>query len=106
MQSAPTINLRDQRYQVFLTASAERFGHEHVTRHRVRNLSSGGACIDRASEFQPGETLVIGIGSLVEVAAQVRWVRGGLAGLKFTQTIDISKALGNAIIPPKALLGS
>ncbi|MCP3732502.1 PilZ domain-containing protein [Sphingomonas sp. MG17] len=105
MQTAPTINLRDQRYQVFLTASAERFGQDHVTRHRVRNLSSDGACIDRASECRPNETLVISIGSLVEVAAQVRWVRGGLAGLKFIQAIDIGKALGNAAIPPKAHFG-
>jgi hypothetical protein len=71
----------------------------------VRNLSADGACIDRADLFCAGETLVVTIGSIEEVAAQVRWTRSGLAGLKFTQPIDIGKALEKAAIRPKSHFG-
>ncbi|WP_367305076.1 PilZ domain-containing protein [Sphingomonas tagetis] len=101
METASPVTARAQRYNVFLTATSERFGEQQVTRHRMRNLSAEGACIDTADMFRPNETLLVGIGTLAEVIAQVRWVRAGLAGLKFTHTIDINRALGKAAIPPK-----
>jgi hypothetical protein len=96
---------RAQRYNVFLTATAERFGQQQVTRHRVRNLSSDGACIDSAGVFCLGQTLIISVGSLAEVSAQVRWARNGLAGLQFMQPVEVGRALGKAAIPPKSQFG-
>ncbi|MBN2973335.1 PilZ domain-containing protein [Roseomonas aeriglobus] len=86
---------------MFLSATAERFGRAATTMHRVRNLSTAGACIDACDTFRVGETLVIGIGTLSEVGAQVRWAKDGLIGLQFVVPIETASALARTAKPPQ-----
>lgn len=83
---------RDMRESVFLTGIVTRFGQEEPTRHRVRNLSAHGACVDRASMLRPGQTVLVDVGVLEEVGATVAWVAGDLAGLKFAHAIRLESA--------------
>ena len=92
---------RAPRHSVFLMATVERFGKFETTKHRVRNLSTTGVCVDHKGEFKVGATIVVTVGDLVAVGAQVRWVDGSLAGLQFAHEIEIAKALGNAVVPPR-----
>ena len=54
MSGLPIRTPRAQRHRVLLSAVAERFGKAEESRHRVRNLSASGGCIDRAGEFSKG----------------------------------------------------
>ena len=92
---------REPRHSVILSAIVEHFGRGGITRHRVRNLSTGGARIDNASDMQAGVTVLVTVGSLRSVGATVVWVKDGLAGLKFTHSIDIEQARANAVIAPR-----
>lgn len=83
---------REARESVFLSALVTRFGAAAPTRHRVRNLSASGACIDQADVLRQGQTIVVDVGQLAEVGATVRWVDGGLAGLQFAQQIRMDAA--------------
>lgn len=94
--------LREPRHCVLLSATVERFGKVRTTVHRVRNLSSAGACIASASEFRRGETLVISVGALHAVPGTVKWVDRDLAGLMFATPIDLAAARAKAAIKPKA----
>lgn len=85
-------NLREARESVFLSGMVTRFGQPAATRHRVRNLSPNGACIDSADMLRQGQTVLIDVGVLAEVGATVAWVKSGLAGLKFAHPIDIGAA--------------
>lgn len=62
---------REARESVFLTAVVTRFCQPKPTRHRVRNLSSRGACIDQAAMLRTGQTVVIDVGTLAEVGATI-----------------------------------
>ena len=83
---------REARESVFLNAVVTQFGQPEPTRHRVRNLSSGGACIDQASMMRQRQTVLIDVGTLEEVGATIAWVMGDLAGLKFAHPIPIGSA--------------
>lgn len=83
---------REARESVFLSALVTRFGQSGASKHRVRNLSPNGACIDGADAMRQGQTVLIDVGLLEEVGATVRWVAGGLAGLKFAHPIRIDSA--------------
>lgn len=83
---------REQRESVFLSASVTRFGEPLPTRHRVRNLSINGACIDQAAMLRQRQTILIDVGVLAEVGATIMWVVGDLAGLKFAHPIAIGSA--------------
>jgi acyl-CoA hydrolase len=84
-----------------LVATTERFGKQATTEHRVRNLSEDGACVHGGSIFRVGETLVVTVGNLMAIGAEVRWVMDDVAGMKFTRPIQIADALGKAARPPK-----
>lgn len=83
---------REARESVFLSAAVTRFGGGAPTRHRVRNVSPNGACVDGADSLRQGQTVVIDVGQLAEVGATVRWVKAGMAGLKFAHPISIDAA--------------
>ena len=83
---------REARESVFLSALVTRFGAVEPTRYRVRNLSASGACIDQAEVLRQGQTIVVDVGQLAEVGATVRWVKAGLAGLRFAQQIHTDAA--------------
>lgn len=77
---------------MFLSAVVTGFGRASPSKHRVRNVSSNGACIDQAEALRPGQTVVVDIGMLEAVGATVKWVEGALAGLKFAHPIRIDAA--------------
>lgn len=83
---------RESRESVFLSGLVTGFGQSAPTRHRVRNLSPNGACIDGAGALKQGQTVLIDVGVLAEVGATVAWVDGGMAGLKFAHPIEIGAA--------------
>lgn len=83
---------REARESVFLSAVITCFGQGSPTKHRVRNLSPNGACVDQAEPLRPGQTVLIDVGTLEEVGAVVRWKRDSLAGLKFAHAIPIDAA--------------
>lgn len=83
---------REPRESVFLSGLVTRFGQGAPTKHRVRNLSPDGACLDQAEPLRQGQTILLDVGVLAEVGATVVWVNGNLAGLKFAHRIDIGAA--------------
>ena len=84
-----------------LSATVERFGGGAPTKHRVRDLSSGGVRIDQAEALKAGATVLISVGVLEAVGATVRWVADGSAGLAFAERIDPEQARMRAAIAPR-----
>ncbi|MBZ9649982.1 PilZ domain-containing protein [Sphingobium sp. 3R8] len=80
------------RVSVFLLASASGFEHGEPSRHRVRNISSGGVCVDGAEHLRVGQTLMLDIGRLEEIVATVAWTENGLAGMRFAEEIELGDA--------------
>ena len=101
MSNLPAHFPRAPRYSVMLMATTERLGRQATTEHRVSNLSEDGVCVQRGGIFRAGETLILTVGNLMAVGAQVQWVLNGCAGMQFTQSISIDDALGKAARPPK-----
>lgn len=93
---------RAPRDSVMLSALIERFGGGAPTRHRVRDLSSGGVRIDQAAALPVGATVLVTIGSLEAVGATVAWVKGEAAGLKFAAPIEPADARAKAAVAPRA----
>lgn len=60
--------------------------------HRARNLSSEGVCIEQPDELMPGTKLILSIGLVERIHAEVMWARGGFAGLRFAAPIDLALA--------------
>ena len=87
---------RESRESVFLSATVTQFGQAAPSKHRVRNLSANGACIDQAAALKAGQTVLLEVGTLEEVGATVRWVTGDLAGLQFAHAIALTDAKARA----------
>ena len=64
--------LREARESVFLSAVVTCFGHSAPTKHRVRNVSARGACIDQADALRAGHMVLVTVGLLEEVGATVQ----------------------------------
>ncbi|MBR0551961.1 PilZ domain-containing protein [Stakelama marina] len=94
---------REIRHNVFLSALVERFGAKETSKHRVRNISRNGACIDTAQAFKRGETVLITVGDLECVGSTVRWIEGSRAGVQFAMAIDISSATAKTVIRSEAM---
>jgi hypothetical protein len=92
---------RAPRDSVMLSALVERFGSGAPTRHRVRDLSSGGVRIDQAAALPVGATVLVTVGALEAVGATVAWVKDGAAGLKFATPIDPAEARAKAAVAPR-----
>lgn len=59
---------------------------------RVRNLSPHGACIEHNGDLEAGMTVMLHMGSMPDLVATVRWVSERLAGLRFSELIDLDEA--------------
>lgn len=94
---------RAPRANVLLGAQISGFGGGARTRHRVRDLSSGGARVDNAGSLRIGTTVLVSVGVLEEVGATVVWVKGDMAGLRFAEAIDPDAARSKTIISAGAL---
>ncbi len=75
--------------------------------HRVTNISETGLCIVQAGALDVGSVVVVTIGQVEQVPADIVWVRAGLAGLKFHTPIDVARArlrraAGQAAAAPSA----
>lgn len=89
-----------------LSAHVFRMGHAAPSQHRVTNISETGVCLSQGDMMAPGSVVVLSIGQHVNVAADVKWVRGTQAGLAFHAPIDLATArlrrTGSGMIPPVA----
>ncbi|WP_242154634.1 PilZ domain-containing protein [Sphingomonas sp. BAUL-RG-20F-R05-02] len=93
---------RDTRNSVMLSAIVEGFGGGKQTKHRVRDLSAGGARIDQAGALRKGATVLVSVGALQAVAATVVWVENGLAGLQFAKPVLPDDARAKTAIAPRS----
>ena len=98
---------RATRTSVMLSADVFRVNHDRSSQHRVTNISVTGVCLAQAGDLVSGTVVVVAIGSIAPTAADVVWVRSGLAGLAFQKPIDVSearrrRAAGNTLRPPAA----
>jgi hypothetical protein len=91
---------RQPRQNVLLGAEIRGFGPGAPTKHRIRDLSSTGARIDRAGSLKAGSTVLVSVGVLEQVGATVIWVRDDMAGLQFAESIDPDAARSKAIVAP------
>jgi hypothetical protein len=91
---------RQPRQNVLLGAEISGFGGGTPTKHRVRDLSSTGARVDRAGSLKVGSTVLVSVGVLDQVGATVVWVREDTAGLKFAEPIDPEAARSKALVAP------
>ena len=89
---AAELKPREARESVYLSAVVTHFGATEPTRHRVRNLSDHGVCIDQAGALRKGQTVLIDVGEIEELGATVQWVAGGVAGLKLAHAIQRTSA--------------
>lgn len=92
---------RVARQNVFLSATLERFGSSVPTKHRVRDLSSGGMRIDQVDRLTPGATVLVTVGLLEAVGATVVWVQDGWAGLRFAANVSTDEARAKSAVAPK-----
>lgn len=91
---------RVPRKSVMLVATIEHTGTGLTTKHRVRDISSGGLRADNASRIEHGATVMISVGALEAVAATVKWVHDGWAGVAFVTPINPEVARQKAAIAP------
>lgn len=91
---------RQPRQNVLLGAEICSFGGGTPSKHRVRDLSSTGARVDRAGSLKLGATVLVSVGLLEQVGATVVWVKGDSAGLKFAEAINPDAARSKAIVAP------
>jgi hypothetical protein len=91
---------RQPRQNVLLGAEISGFGGGAPTKHRVRDLSSTGARVDRAGALKAGSTVLVSVGVLEQVGATVVWVKDDMAGLKFAEPIDPEAARSKTLVAP------
>ena len=102
-----TILGRATRTSVMLSADVFQAGRPGSTAHRVTNISETGMCVVQPPGLTPGNVVVLAIGRVEHVIADVVWVRAGLAGLRFHEPVDLALAktrrlAGHVIAPPSA----
>lgn len=101
----PEKTKRLPRASVLLAATITTFGLDSSSTHRVRDLSRGGVRIDNPEPLQIGATVLVSVGELNAVSAQVMWIRDGFAGLAFGEEIDLEQARARAVVVPKKTRG-
>jgi hypothetical protein len=85
--AAPT---RKKRAGVILRAAIELDGV--TVERRVRNLSEHGACVDNEGDLVAGTQVVVTMGQLERLSAEVVWAESKLAGLSFRRALDLEAA--------------
>ena len=83
---------RATRTSVMLSAEIFRVDRPGGSQHRVTNISETGLCIAQPGDLTVGSVVVVAIGRIEQVAADVVWTRTGLAGLRFQKPIDVAEA--------------
>lgn len=95
---------RTQRHHVLLGAEIAYADGSTPTKHRIKDLSTTGALVDRAGELVPASLLLITVGRLEAIGATVIWVKDDVAGIQFIKPIDPdaarSKSLVSSVTPP------
>ena len=91
---------RRRRTQVMLGAEVTAAGGVRA-KHRIKDLSETGARIDSAATLKVGEIILISVGDLEAINAEVIWTSGNAAGIRFGQPIDLTKARAKTIVAPK-----
>ncbi len=96
-------SIREKRNSVIVRAAVYLPDGTHAER-RVRNLSRSGACIEHDGDIVAGTTVLLQMGRLADLTADVVWVRERLAGLRFHRDIDLDDARKSRGIatPPRA----
>ena len=90
-ETAPDVeNARDKRSGVILRAAIEIDGL--TVERRVRNLSERGACVDNDGDLVAGTTVIVTMGRLERLVAEIMWVKPALAGLRFRRSVDLDAA--------------
>ena len=83
---------RAPRTSVMLTTHVFPLDGGDPSAHRVVNLSATGVCIAQPAGLATGAMVAVSIGRVDHAPADIIWVRGGLAGLRFRRPIDLPKA--------------
>ncbi|MGP7795888.1 PilZ domain-containing protein [Sphingomonas sp. CLY1604] len=94
---------REKRNSVIVRAAVYLPDGSHSER-RVRNLSRSGACIEHDGDVRSGTTVLLQMGRLDDLTADVVWVRDRLAGLRFHEAVDLDEARKSRgiAVPPRA----
>lgn len=87
----PTESQREKRNSVIVRAAVSLPGCPPNER-RIRNLSRSGACVEQDGSLRTGMTILLHMGTLHELAAEVVWVTDSLAGIRFAESIDLDEA--------------
>jgi hypothetical protein len=103
LKAASALPKREPRLNVMLMATVQQARRTGPTTHRVRDLATRGARIDKAEKLRVGETIQISIGAAQAIAATVHWVCQGSAGLSFEDAVDIAAARKRVAAPPKPI---
>jgi len=82
---------REKRSSVIVRAIVTPPGGRPVER-RVRNLSRSGACIEHEGELTNGMVVALHMGTIDDLDGRVMWVTERLAGLHFSQPVDLEQA--------------
>ncbi|WP_375428610.1 PilZ domain-containing protein [uncultured Sphingomonas sp.] len=100
------LTARSPRQQVLLGAEIGGFGGGTPTKHRIKDLSTTGARVDRAGSLRPGSTVLVSVGVLAAIGATVVWVKDDAAGLRFAEPIDPDAARSKTFVAPKTTSGA
>jgi hypothetical protein len=93
VMETPEKSLRSSpRTSVMLRALLHAAGARDPTEHRVVNMSATGLCVAQGRKLKPGTIVVVTLGMLEYIPADVLWAESGLAGLQFHEPIDVQAA--------------
>ncbi len=67
----------------------------------IKNISSSGVMIEIHPSFQLGETTKVALTDDLELIGNVRWRKGALAGMQFSDDIDVTELLANLSVRNK-----
>lgn len=82
---------REQRSSVIIRATIGA-PDGSLNERRVRNLSSTGACIEHEGDLVSGMRLMVAMGALPTISAEVMWTRERLAGIQFERPVALEDA--------------
>ena len=72
---------------------------------RIRNLSRSGACCDNMGDLKAGMRVLVSMGALTQIHAEVMWANERLAGLRFDGlpvNLDAARKPRSAVPPVSA----
>lgn len=75
-----------------LSAHVWRLNAAIATQHRVVNIAARGLCLAQLQGVEPGTAVIVSVGQAEHLVAEVVWVCGRLAGLRFRSCVDLDAA--------------